>query len=109
MDAVECQNRAGEPRVSPAQSLWGKWLEGEFSYGLWESYMAECIIAILSSPYLAAQQHWAQLALPPPTTFFSLLLFPPTSPAALLSLPEPQTSECTRAQFVPLWHFSIFI
>lgn len=28
MDAVECQNRAGEPRVRPAQSLWGKWFGG---------------------------------------------------------------------------------
>lgn len=77
-------------------------LEGEFSYGFWESCMAECIIAILSSPYVAAQQHWAQLVLLPPTSFFSLFLSPPTSPAALLSLPEPQTSECTRAQSLPL-------
>ena len=72
-------------------------LEGEFSYGLWESYVAECIITILSSPYLAAQQHWTQLVLLPPTSFFSLLLFAPTLLAALLFLPEPQTSECTRA------------
>lgn len=100
---MECQERALPTPCGESG------LEGELSCGLWESCMAERIITTLSSPHLATQQYEA-VSIPASKQFLlSAPGLPPTVLAALLSLPEPPTSECHSAQSLPLCLSSISI